>query len=77
MQATIHARHVHEQRELNVAGPPGFEPRKKVLETSMIPFHHDPSVGICPSVHILPVRKAQGKPLILKVHNRLTHTDYV
>lgn len=31
---------------LELAGLLGFEPRKKVLETSMIPFHHRPMMFI-------------------------------
>lgn len=42
-QATVHARHVHERSELNVAGTPRLERGTKVLETLMIPFHHVPN----------------------------------
>lgn len=41
-QATIHARHVNERSELNVAGPEGIEPPIEVLETSVIPFNYGP-----------------------------------
>lgn len=38
----------------NLAGTPGFEPGKAVLETAVIPFHHVPKFGRigdrCPTI---------------------------
>jgi hypothetical protein len=47
------ASHVHEpcNGEMNVAGPPGFEPGKAVLETAVIPFHYSP---MNPIIHFFP-----------------------
>gem|GEM_PF-4396116 len=38
--------YVHEQSELNVAGPEGIEPPTKVLETSIMPFNYGPKFSL-------------------------------
>ncbi len=40
--------------QIILAGLPGFEPGRAVLETAMIPFHHSPNIGgletPCPTI---------------------------
>lgn len=42
-QATVQARYVHEQSELNVAGVEGIEPPVAVLETAGLPLTDTPN----------------------------------
>ena len=41
---------------VNFAGPRGLEPRRRVLETLMLPLHHEPNQGAI-IAYLAPARK--------------------
>lgn len=68
------ASYVHEQSELNVAGPPRFERGIAVLETAVIPFHHGPIKDRIYMELRDPYRKPSAKGGLATVTGRDPHT---